>query len=85
MQSKIRVLYGGEIKMNESLLALLKKEDGLVRDVRLNKETYEMLKDKNKHLASEYMGKLEESKELLLECRKEISQYLDFLEVLKES
>ena len=36
--------------MNESLLALLKKEDGLVRDVRLNKETYEMLRDKNKHL-----------------------------------
>lgn len=44
-----------------------------------------MLRDKNKHLASEYMGKLEESKEVLLECRKEISQYLDFLEVLKES
>lgn len=71
--------------MNESLLALLKKEDSLVRDVRLNKETYEMLRDKNKHLASEYMEKLEESKEVLLECRKEISQYLDFLEVLKEN
>lgn len=71
--------------MNESLLALLKKEDGLVRDVRLNKETYEMLRDKNKHLASEYMEKLEASKDDLLECRKEISQYLDFLEVLKEN
>lgn len=71
--------------MNESLLALLKKEDGLVRDVRLNKETYEMLIDENKHLASEYMGKLEASKDDLLECRKEISQYLDFLEALKEN
>ena len=71
--------------MNESLLALLKKEDDLLRDVRLNKETCEMLRDKNKHLASEYMEKLEASKDDLLECRKEISQYLDFLEILKEN
>lgn len=71
--------------MNESLLALLKKEDDLLRNVRLNKETCEMLRDKNKHLASEYMEKLEASKDDLLECRKEISQYLDFLEILKEN
>ena len=71
--------------MNESLLALLKKEDGLVRDVRLNKETYEMLRDKNKHRASEFMKKSEESKKALLECQKEISQYLFFLEGLKEN
>lgn len=71
--------------MNESLLALLKKEDGLVRDVRLNKEIYEMLRDENKYLASKYMEKLEESKKALLECEKEISQYFDFLEVLKEN
>lgn len=70
--------------MNESLLTLLKKEDDLVRDVRVNTDTYEMLIDKNKHLACEYMEKLEGSKKELLECRKEISQYLDFLEVLKE-
>ena len=71
--------------MNESLLALLKKEDDLVRDVRLSLETYEILINENKHLASEHMEKLEGFKEALLECRKEISQYLDFLEVLKEN
>ena len=69
--------------MNESLLALLKKEDDLVRDVRLSLETYEILINENKHLASKYMRKVEESKKVLLECRKEISQYLDFLAVLK--
>lgn len=46
--------------MNESLLALLKKEDGLVRDVRLNKETYEMLRDKNKHSFHKMQGRCNE-------------------------
>ena len=40
----------------KSLLELLKDEDKLKYDVRLNRETYEMLKfkEKNERLASEY-------------------------------
>lgn len=68
----------------KSLLELLKDEDKLKYDVRFNRETYEMLKfkEKNERLASEYKEYLEESKQKLLDCRKEIAQYLSFLEAL---
>lgn len=71
-------------KVNKSLLSLLKEEDDLVKDTMFNQETYEMLKDKNKHLAADYLEKTKNSKEKLFECRKEISRYLDFLEALRE-
>lgn len=68
----------------KSLLELLKDEDKLKYDVRFNRETYEMLKfkEKNERLASEYKEYLEESKQKLLDCRKEITRYLKFLEAL---
>lgn len=68
----------------KSLLELLKDEDKLKYDVRFNRETYEILKfiEKNERLASEYKEYLEESKQKLLDCRKEIAQYLRFLEAL---
>ena len=68
----------------KSLLELLKDEDKLKYDVRFNRETYEMLKfkEKNERLASEYKEDLEESKQKLLNCRKEIARYLKFLEAL---
>lgn len=68
----------------KSLLGLLKDEDKLKYDVRFNRETYEMLKfkEKNERLASEYKEYLEESKQELLDCRKEITRYLKFLEAL---
>lgn len=68
----------------KSLLELLKDEDKLKYDVRFNKETYEILKfkEKNEGLASEYKEYLEESKQKLLDCRKEIARYLRFLEAL---
>lgn len=70
----------------KSLLELLKDEDKLKYDVRFNKETYEMLKfkEKNEGLASEYKEYLEESKQKLLDCRKEIARYLEFLEALRK-
>lgn len=71
--------------MNVSLLTLLNKEDVLVGQVRLNEITYELYKDKNKNLTSENIEKLEKSKEALLENRKEIAKYLDFLKTLSEN
>ena len=68
----------------KSLLELLKDEDKLKYDVRFNRETYEILKfiEKNESLASEYKEYLEKSKQNLLNCRKEITRYLKFLEAL---
>lgn len=68
----------------KSLLELLKDEDKLKYDVRFNKETYEILKfiEKNESLASEYKEHLEESKQNLLNCRREIARYMKFLEAL---
>ena len=71
--------------MNVLLLTLLNKEDELVGQVRLNEITYELYKGKNKHLTFENIEKLEKSKEVLLECRKEIAKYLDFLKTLSEN
>ena len=51
--------------------------------MKYNRETCEMLKiSNNKRLALEYEGKQKELEEGLLECRKEIARYLEFLEVL---
>lgn len=68
----------------KSLLELLKDEDRLKYDARFNRETYEMLKfkEKNESLASEYKEYLEKAEQELLNCRKEIAQYLRFLEAL---
>lgn len=68
----------------KSLLELLKDEDKLKYDVKFNSKTYEILKfkEKNERLASEYKEYLEESKQKLLNCRKEIARYLKFLEAL---
>ncbi len=69
--------------LNKSLLMLLKEEHKLVLDMKYNRETCEMLKmNNNKRLALEYEGKQKELEENLLECRKEIARYLEFLEVL---
>lgn len=70
--------------MNKSLLSLLKEEDDLVRRVKFHKDTYEELCSVSENLANEYKEKQEETEEVLLSCRKEISRYLDFLEVLRE-
>lgn len=68
----------------KSLLELLKDEDKLKYNVRFNRETYETLKfkEKNERLASEYKEYLKEAEQELLNCRKEIAQYLRFLEAL---
>ena len=70
--------------LNKSLLELLKEEDRLVYNAKFNSETYEMLKieEKNERLASEYKEEMEKSKQELLDCRREIAQYLEFLETL---
>lgn len=69
--------------LNKSLLMLLKEEHELVLDMKYNRETCEMLKiSNNEKLALEYEGKQKELEESLLECRKEIARYLEFLEVL---
>lgn len=68
----------------KSLLELLKDEGRLKYDARFNRETYETLKfkEKNERLASEYKEYLKEAEQELLNCRKEIAQYLRFLEAL---
>lgn len=69
--------------LNKSLLMLLKEEHELVLDMKYNRETCEMLKiSNNEKLVLEYEGKQKELEESLLECRKEITRYLEFLEVL---
>lgn len=70
----------------KSLLELLKNEDKLKYDVKFNSETYETLKfkEKNERLASEYKEYLKEAEQELLNCRREIAQYLRFLETLRE-
>lgn len=70
----------------KSLLELLKDEGRLKYDARFNRETYEMLKfkEKNESLASEYKEYLEEAEQKLLNCRREIARYLEFLEALRE-
>ena len=70
--------------LNKSLLELLKEEDRLFDNAEDNKETYEMLKneEKNERLASEYKESAENAEQELLNCRKEIAQYLRFLEAL---
>ena len=70
--------------MSKSLLMLLKREDDLVRRVKFHKDTYEELCSVSENLANEYKEKQEETEEVHLSCRKEISRYLDFLEVLRE-
>ena len=51
--------------------------------MKYNRETCEMLKmNNNERLALEYEEKQKELEESLLECRKEIARYLEFLEVL---
>lgn len=70
--------------LNKSLLELLKEEDRLFYNAKYNKETYEMLKneEKNERLASEYKESAENAEQELLNCRREISRYLEFLEAL---
>lgn len=71
--------------LNKSLLELLKEEDKLVYNTKINKETYEMLKgEKSESLASCYKEKYEKEKQSILNCRKEIARYLEFLEALIE-
>lgn len=72
--------------LNKSLLELLKEEDKLVYNVKFNKETYEMLKkeEKTERLTSKYKESAENAEQDLLDCRKEIARYLNFLEVLIE-
>ena len=70
----------------KSLLELLKDEDKLKYDVKFNSETYEMLKfkEKNERLASEYKEYLKEAEQELLNCRREIARYLEFLQALRD-
>lgn len=70
--------------MSKSLLMLLKREDDLVKRVKFHKDTYEELCSVSENLANEYKEKQEETEEVLLSCRKEISRYLKFLEMLRE-
>ena len=71
--------------LNKSLLMLLKEEHRLVLDMKYNRETCEMLKrSNNERLALEYEGKQKGLEKALLECRKEIARYLEFLEVLTD-
>ena len=41
-------------------------------------------KEKNERLASEYKEYLEEAEQELLNCRREIARYLEFLEALRD-
>ena len=70
--------------LNKSLLELIKEEDRLFYNAKYNKETYEMLKneEKNERLASEYKESAENAEQELLNCRREIARYLEFLEAL---
>lgn len=70
--------------MEKSLLMLLKREDDLARKVKFHKETYEELYSVAENLANEYKEKQEKAEQDLLNCRKEISRHLKFLETLRE-
>ena len=71
--------------MYKSLLRLLKEEDKLSYDVKIYGESYEEKKTKGyDRIASDYKESQEKAEQDLLNCRKEISRYLDFLEALRE-
>ena len=67
--------------MYKSLLRLLKEEDKLSYDVKFYGES--KTKGCNR-IASDYKESQEKAEQDLLNCRKEISRYLDFLEELRE-
>lgn len=71
--------------MYKSLLRLLKEEDKLSYDVKFYGESYEEAKTKGcNRIVSDYKESQEKAEQDLLNCRKEISRYLDFLEELRE-
>lgn len=70
--------------MEKPLLMLLEEEKNNFLLVRYNRESYKQMVELDERLALKYKEEQEKAEQDLLNCRKEISRYLDFLEALRE-
>ena len=70
--------------MEKPLLMLLEEEKNNFLLVRYNRESYKQMVELDERLALKYKEEQEKAEQDLLNCRKEISRYIDFLEFLRE-
>ena len=70
--------------MEKPLLMLLEEEKNNFLLARYNRESYKQMVELDDSLALKYKEEQEKAEQDLLNCRKEISRYLDFLEALRE-
>ena len=70
--------------MEKPLLMLLEEEKNNFLLVRYNRESYKQMVELDESLALKYKEEQEKAEQDLLNCRKEISRYIDFLEFLRE-
>lgn len=68
--------------MEKTLLTLLEEEKNNFLLARYNRESYNQMVELDKSLALKYKEEQEKAEQELLNCRKEIAQYLRFLEAL---
>lgn len=70
--------------MEKPLLMLLEEEKNNFLLVRYSRESYKQMVELDESLALKYKEEQEKAEQDLLNCRKEISRYIDFLEFLRE-
>lgn len=68
--------------MERTLLTLLEEEKNNFLLARYNRESYKQMVELDKSLALKYKEEQEKAEQNLLNCRREIVQYLKFLEAL---
>lgn len=68
--------------MERTLLTLLEEEKNNFLLARYNRESYKQMVELDKSLALKYKEEQEKAEQNLLNCRREIAQYLKFLEAL---
>ena len=68
--------------MEKTLLTLLEEEKNNFLLARYNRESYNQMIELDESLALKYKEEQEQAEQDLLNCRREIAQYLKFLEAL---
>lgn len=66
--------------MEKTLLTLLEEEKNNFLLARYNRESYNQMVELDESLALKYKEEQEKAEQELLNCRKEIARYLEFLE-----
>lgn len=68
--------------MEKTLLTLLEEEKNNFLLARYNRESYNQMIELDESLALKYKEEQEKAEQELLNCRREIARYLEFLEAL---